>query len=717
MRFPQLNAGRGYSVSVGRLAGGLNRAVPPERVDDDQLTDCQNVWYKDGFLQTRPGFRTESERVFSFAHPSGSSFYPLDRLTACSTKNGTVTVVQTPTEFLFLSADGTIEGRYTHSTAGGQGGLLVEETGDTMLCFMAYSGAVWRLTLSTHTAEKLSADAFYAPLVMVNGRPTAGLTDAPSMTTYEGFNLLTARFRMEWTTGEGTYYSLPVTLQLASVLSVSYRHADGTAYTFSLTVDTAANGVNYVYSDWQEIALDAADDAASHKVRMVFSTRYNRFYFEQENTSGNNAAVALPSAGFAGNLCVTATREGAAGSIGNPTFAEWYGGDGNGVFGGTRLFIGGMTGEQNLVRYSHRDNPLYFPENNFFYVGDAGQAVTAFGKQADALVIFKEREIYACTYSYTAVSGDEIADGTAVDVTAAASFPLYQLSPSVGCDLPHTVVRCGNRLVWATTEGRVYTISSMSNYTDRSIRALSYPVEPVLKAALTMAGETAARLGCDAKALISAARYDGYYLLQTADEILLFDCDGSGFAYVPSYADEKAAAKNIPWFRWVCPMGHTIRLFGNGNAAFALALCPLYEKHMTTVTIGGSGDRVLVSVESEPWNSEEEKAVSAQFTTKLHELNVPAALKTVTDVFLDVGRGGDIINITYLTERGRGVDVQMLIPPPDLTDGEAAGDMTVRRLTPHRVRVREFGTTIACDGVMRVAGWRADYRVLGEVRA
>ena len=105
------------------------------------------------------------------------------------------------------------------------------------------------------------------------------------------------------------------------------------------------------------------------------------------------------------------------------------------------------------------DNPLYFPENNYAYVGDSSQAATAFGKQSDMLVIFHSREMYYATY---VAGGDftaqDVIDGKIVDVTAyMAKFPITQINGEIGCDCPRTVQLCNNRLAWATSDGRVYT--------------------------------------------------------------------------------------------------------------------------------------------------------------------------------------------------------------------------------------------------------------------
>ena len=49
------------AVSVPALSGGVNLADALNLVDDNQMTDCKNVWYKDGFLQTRPGIQKTNQ--------------------------------------------------------------------------------------------------------------------------------------------------------------------------------------------------------------------------------------------------------------------------------------------------------------------------------------------------------------------------------------------------------------------------------------------------------------------------------------------------------------------------------------------------------------------------------------------------------------------------------------------------------------------------------
>ena len=105
------------------------------------------------------------------------------------------------------------------------------------------------------------------------------------------------------------------------------------------------------------------------------------------------------------------------------------------------------------MHWSDLNNPLYFPENNFSTVGDGSQKITAFGKQNDMLIIFKEHEIYYTNYASNNFTAEEVMSGAIIDVaSSSATFPLTQIHSLIGCDCPNTIRLCANRLVWATTD-------------------------------------------------------------------------------------------------------------------------------------------------------------------------------------------------------------------------------------------------------------------------
>ena len=60
MKFPKINKQPSRSVTVPKLSGGINLRDAVTMVQDNQLTDSKNMWYKDNILKTRPGMYTNS---------------------------------------------------------------------------------------------------------------------------------------------------------------------------------------------------------------------------------------------------------------------------------------------------------------------------------------------------------------------------------------------------------------------------------------------------------------------------------------------------------------------------------------------------------------------------------------------------------------------------------------------------------------------------------
>ena len=69
MRYPAMNRNEKYRVEVPQLSGGVNLIDPPERVEDDQLTEAENVWWERGALRTRPGLH----KLDTGALPAGAT--------------------------------------------------------------------------------------------------------------------------------------------------------------------------------------------------------------------------------------------------------------------------------------------------------------------------------------------------------------------------------------------------------------------------------------------------------------------------------------------------------------------------------------------------------------------------------------------------------------------------------------------------------------------
>ena len=61
MGFPLINKQAPRQVNIPDLSGGINLRDAMYSINDNQLTDCKNVWFKDGTLKTRPGSRKSTD--------------------------------------------------------------------------------------------------------------------------------------------------------------------------------------------------------------------------------------------------------------------------------------------------------------------------------------------------------------------------------------------------------------------------------------------------------------------------------------------------------------------------------------------------------------------------------------------------------------------------------------------------------------------------------
>ena len=248
--------------------------------------------------------------------------------------------------------------------------------------------------------------------------------------------------------------------------------------------------------------------------------------------------IALPGLN---NITITAEHEPdeeAKKRIFSATCATWYGGN-QGIASGTRLFIGGMEGiYKNVLQWSDLSNPLYFPENCNSEVGDPSQPITAFGKQADMLVVFKPFEIYGANYLLQDAPAVDTAYNYISDLTVTtAVFPLTQISSEIGCDCPGTIKLCRNRLCWIHSNGKAYTLVSSSQYNEKNIYELSEPIKRALP-----------NLSKDILKNASSADWEGYYVLSAGEHIFLMQYESYGYSRIYSYTSEEAASHKLPWF-------------------------------------------------------------------------------------------------------------------------------------------------------------------------
>lgn len=706
MRIPKMERGSQYRVTVPALNGGVNLKDAPTLVEDNQLTAVKNMWWMDQALRTRPGLATDEGKVQ--AQDAGSQVVFSNEPLYLTGNPCTGMAVFTP------GTDGLCVRIYLLDAAGEctpLGGdislsenapfygdnktnvLFIESDRKTKGCglYLFFEvGSIYELSEDHTVWNALEESDLYAPLVMINGHvitpegegvPQApSKTYAPNGTLYEGYNVLCGRYRCQYSdVGAAGYYAYPEPDYVYQAEYTLY-YEDGTVTTY-----TGLPG--------RDVQIDA---------QTFIRRSHNVFYF-----CGSNGMVLGKSDIIRIEALFICHRPGERPEkdMSDRLFGMrqccWFGGDRSGINGGTRLFLAGNPEVPNLVYWSDVNNPLYVSENNYAAIGNSGQCVTAFGKQSDMLVIFKEHELYFATY---VAGGDftsqDIIDGKVIDVAAnMATFPITQLHAYIGCDCPQTIQLCNNRLVWADSSGKVYTLTGATPYSERNVRELSGLMEPALKAE-----------GAQALKDATSGDFDGHYVLQVGNSLYLLDYNSSGFEHNTSYTGDNAL-RHMPWYVWkVESPGVTWKRFLSSDDKGTL----LGEKSMNDTlyriafTLTGNTDAAVdystdgISVSTSP--------IPAMFQTKIFDFGYPDRRKNIRRLHIgatDTAEG--YITLSYITENGVQEDAFKL-------GLYGTGELRSWAVTPGVSRARQFGLRAESEGNMAVDGVTLKYEVNGEVR-
>ena len=740
MKYPSIGASSFYRFSIPKLDGGVNTHDAVSQIEDNQLSDCKNMWFHDGALQTRPGLRwlegTEKAMEENDGTPQlyGGTYDVTDSMLGLCRKflevadvsypGSSFTAVRQICTLHIVSYDGeeqyktpvshgAFEQRlafFVESGAGRWDGVI---PGGAMAFFRRPYSETTEPHDSYVAAETAAgwtdvSNEIYIPHVLINGYPAQSGDPTASASGYsgEGFNMLTPKFKCTFTTdGKGDLFRLPVTGLDDSEVTITYI-ARGQTLEYSIpkgATESNEAGGYYFRLSRQAGTLYAAD------------------------ASNKPYAVALPDEGLKENVTITAakTTEGSEDTIFGMTFCVWYGG-GGGLASGTRLFISGNPDKPGLVHWSDVNKPLYFPENNYAYVGNPGLPITGFGKQGEKLVIFKEHEIYYTTYNAGTVTTDAVMNGEVVDIAAnAAVFPIVQLHPSIGCDCPDTLQLCDNRLIWATSEGNAYCLSTTNALTETTVHLLSRNVERWLTdEGLTGYWPTA-----------YAFDFAGHYILSVGKQWFALNYADSQFLYQAAYTGGKKDGDRLKWFRWEHPEDiegenlitgthykiskGVLRTIAAGTKAIALcsdwAMTSGNENGMRMrylADLSGSTDQFLYP--ENRYQGVVSHEIPCLFQTKLFDMGYPEQEKTVQQVYITASnRSQRTAVVTWLSSRGTTTDPYRM-EQRETAEADSPLYMSVNRFTPLLPRVTHFGLRLESAGGISVGDIAVKYKRMGR---
>lgn len=715
MKFPGIGGKQSYRVSIPKLDGGLNGCDPAEQIDDNQLSDCLNMWWQDGALRTRPGVTpmpdgAENMGTQTAYFQSGGTVDVTEngkpvrkRAVKYRDTGGQVTPVLLMTDYSGKTVKSVIKPNMEDFSCGSV--MLLENCGKTYEGMKENGAVAFISALGLQTGNNLVlgetddplsewidlSSQIYAPLVMVDGKG-GGDNAAASGKSYEAFNLLTGAFRCQFTSdGSSVKFVLPLQ-QLShndgETVVVTGRSVNGSELKWTIR----PSGDDFVTSDNSQIVNEA--DGKPVVVMLHKKCGFIKFMFVSEGLTD----YPYPALGITNNIEVKAwkTNKENIRRICNMRFCTWFGGNRSGYNGGTRLFAAGNPEYPNVIHWSDLNNPLYFPENNYAYVGDAGTEITALAKQEDKLILFKKNEIYYTQYvagqSYTA---EDILNSQIVDVTAAAaSFPITPIHPGVGCDCPHTIQLCSNRLVWATSGRKVYALTGSNQYSENNVRELSRNISRWI------GGYTYSDM-VDA----CSADFRGHYVLMIGNDLYLFNYQDSGYIAYVEYVNYSKSQTQIPWTRWKmdCGLNFQSILSDGDRMVLAGTAAPDGVNYRMNAVMGSAEDsRADYSGGSFAVNAQ---PIACLFQTKTFPFSVPEHRKDIRQLYIGmtIDDASDI-SAAYITEIGESQDAAHF----NKADGNG-----IIRLTPNMRRVQRFGLRISSAGAISVGALLLKYDVYG----
>ena len=452
MKYPSMGSNSRNAVSVPALSGGVNLSDALNLVDDNQMTDCKNVWYKDGVLKTRPGIKSTQQyrdvMTEDYSPPNyANNMVEIDgvdyKIAVYGVKGSPYLKILFFPENIDLSQNAYVDDFCKYAIWNFPSGVPFES-------FVFYNGkstyprgkGVYMLaTVSEYTVELyelattnttdsgyefglVTADYLYQPLVYVNGKgegfadlPNDGNSFAPA-SFFEGRNAFPGAWsRYCYTTDSvSSIYRIPDDIDNV-YFSISYTDTTGRWY--SSLVYRVEGGQLKAYAEDNKGTKPNID--SNNNGELTATDNKKLYFWVNKSTNsfifldGSKAAAPLDNAlgKTTNNLIfrirpITPSKSILAGA----TKSNKFGGVSEGIYGGTRTFLTGFSGEnKNLLVWSDLNNPTYFSENAYNHIGSASKQITALAKQDDMLVIYKEKELFYATY----VTGENY---TAEDVLA-----------------------------------------------------------------------------------------------------------------------------------------------------------------------------------------------------------------------------------------------------------------------------------------------------------
>jgi hypothetical protein len=472
MKYDSLKKGHTKTLRVSSLSGGINKQDPPLYINDNQLSDCKNVWLQNGNLQTRKGISCDGSK--SLITPIGGYYgenqYKIHNTAICvEGENMRIATAEVCSDdYLYICNV-----------------FLISERGDYR--------AIGKLSFFRTTS-----DIFYTPIniVFYTGKPQQGGGIFAMVTLQNGyydddryynFFEISEDFT-EWNkiynfyiptlyiNGRGNKYSIAKANNTACLLSPkilespnmlngrfhSYFTSDGYSNSFrlpfaNLSSENIVCRIYYTLVDfveWQVGAQTIADKKSffGKEVTMEADREKGIVYFIAE---GNDYAIPVMDMYHENNIKITATKEIEKGRemvIHSTCTCEYK----------SRIIVsGGQNG--NMAFVTDYQNPLYFPQNSSVEIGFGDSEVVDLAIKDRKIIALKEDSIYSLSLKEGSKINEIslLADNDKL-FNESDTFTCDIITNQVGCKYKECTAVLKDKIIFFANDRKVYVINNLN---------------------------------------------------------------------------------------------------------------------------------------------------------------------------------------------------------------------------------------------------------------
>lgn len=638
--------------------------------------DCKNLVWSNGYLINRPAISSDVSNIFYIQNPlsikkvslASAEVYhdsqcqqiayvvesddyskalykfiliaPDGKITPCGNvefnknSNGEFNVAQSVSVFVGKKSKGA--GVYAFFRVNMKNAADKNYRYDLQIYELDENFAFWR---------KVEESEMYVPHYYKDGRGSLydnSLVKLPEPSFVEAPNLLNNSYYCTFTTdSESGYYFLPnQNFTDEDTIKIELTVHNNVLLTWVITDEPEGYSKGVEYDGEQLIVQFIRDKGVIRFVNFTPPNLKARY---------NNLKVTIKKKSPEKHLKVSSMFEGGRFSVGD--------------LGNCYCLFGSQVYPTDMLIGDSAD-PLYFPEDRQFSVGESSQKITALKSQGKNLVIFKEREIYY-------ISSENGKTG------------LYLLHSKIGCNLPKTLYLCDNRLVWANTSCKVYVLAGFNQTTGANIYCISQKISEKLE----KSNITGAR----------ACAYKDKYVLFFGNEALVLDYSRA------TLSNSKTASKNAAWFYWRFPDGITVDdcLVYDDNIIYLINNAEQKVCYTAIMDKNSGDDRVLDYTEEEGV-IEKVFAVQGMVKTDVFTDNSPF-IKHFTEAWIDMLNEQslmlDFIDDTGATIKSLNIDIK------------EGGSMAPHRIKPF-IKAKGIGLVFNLKGKAAISAISCKYRNL-----